>query len=53
MHTGMSGRTLEKATQIVEAAEKEPKKYKPLVEEMDRPGRVSGVHCKLKVQRRS
>lgn len=49
--TGMSGRTLEKATAVVEAAKKEPKKYKKLVEEMDRTGRVSGVHRKLKVQR--
>lgn len=47
----MSERTLEKASQIVEAAEKEPGRFGPLVEEMDRTGRVSGVHRKLKVQR--
>ena len=50
-HTGMGERTLAKAMEIVEAAEKEPKKFGPLVEEMDRTERVSGVHRKLKIQR--
>lgn len=48
---GMSGRTLEKAKEVVEAAEEEPEKFSPLVEEMDKTGRVSGVYRKLKIQR--
>ncbi len=34
--TGMSGRTLEKAKAVVEAAEAEPKKFGPLAEKIDR-----------------
>ena len=48
---GWSGRTYEKAKEIVEAAEEEPERFGPLVEEMDRTGRVNGVHKKLKVAR--
>ena len=42
-----SGKTYERAEAIVEAAEKEPEKYQPLVEEMNRTGRVDGAHRKL------
>lgn len=44
---GTSGRTFEKASDVVDAARKEPEKYAPLLEEMDRTGRVAGVHKKL------
>lgn len=45
---GVSGRTLEKAIAIVEASEKEPEKYKPLVEMMDREQKVDGAYRKFK-----
>jgi N6-adenosine-specific RNA methylase IME4 len=50
---GMSYRTLQRAAEIVEAAEDEPKKYSDLVEEMDRTGRVAGVHQKLRIRQES
>ena len=50
-HAGVSWLTLKKAMEIVEASEREPKKYGAFVEEMDRTGRVNGVYRKLKVQR--
>jgi len=37
---GVSGRTYEKARAVVEAAEKDPERYAPLVQKMDRNGRV-------------
>ena len=37
-YAGVSRRTLEKATEVMEAAEAEPEKYGRLVEEMDRTG---------------
>jgi hypothetical protein len=43
---GMSGRTLEKATAVVDAARKDPA-LQPLVEEMDRTGKVNGVYQKI------
>ena len=46
---GTSARTMTKIREVCEAAEAEPEKYQPLVEEMDRTGRVAGVHKKLKV----
>ncbi len=46
-HVGISGRTLERAVQVVEAAELEPGKFTAFVEEMDRTGRVNGVYKKL------
>ena len=53
LYVGRSGRTLEMARAVVEAAEAEPEKYGPLVEEMDRTGRVSGVHRKLTVAKKA
>lgn len=46
---GTSARSLEKAEAVVEAAEREPKKFGALKDEMDRTGRVNGVYRKLKV----
>ncbi len=37
---GMSGRTLEKATAVVEAAEADPEQFGPVKDEMDRTGIV-------------
>ena len=48
---GISARTLDKITEVCEAAEAEPEKYQPLVEEMDKTRRVNGVHRKLKIAR--
>jgi DNA modification methylase len=45
---GISGRTLEKARRIVDAAEADPARYGRLVEEMDRTGRVDGVYRRLR-----
>jgi ParB family chromosome partitioning protein len=45
---GMSGRTLEKAIQVVNAAQQDPDKYNHLVEKMDRKGKVDGVFRELK-----
>ncbi len=42
--------TLQRAQEIVDAVEKEPEKYSDLVEEMERTGRIAGVHQKLKVR---
>lgn len=44
---GRSGRTLEKAEAVVDAAEEDPERFGPLQEEMDRTGRVNGVFRKL------
>ncbi len=48
---GVSGRTLEKVRDVVDAAEKEPERFGHLVEEMDRTGKVGGAHRKLKQAR--
>jgi transcriptional regulator with XRE-family HTH domain len=45
--TGYSGRTIEKAMAIVEAAEADPAKYGKLVEEMDKSG-ANGTYKKLR-----
>lgn len=45
---GMSGRTVEKIAKVVEAAEREPDRFAPLVEEMDRTGKVDGAFRKLR-----
>jgi ParB family chromosome partitioning protein len=46
---GMARRTLEKAEAIVDAAEAKPDKYGKLLADMDRTGRVNGVHRRLKI----
>jgi ParB family chromosome partitioning protein len=43
-----SGRTLEKAKAVVEAAHQAPQKFASLAEEMDRTGRVDGAFKKLR-----
>jgi hypothetical protein len=50
---GMSGRTLEKAKAVVEAAEIEPDKYASFLNEMDRTGRIDGVYKALKKARQA
>jgi ParB family chromosome partitioning protein len=44
---GVSGRTLEKAKAVVEAAEAEPERFGHLIEKMDRAGKVTGAFGKL------
>jgi N6-adenosine-specific RNA methylase IME4/ParB-like chromosome segregation protein Spo0J len=46
---GLSGRTYEKAKAVVDAAEKEPKKYGKYAEEMDRTGKINGAYKRLKI----
>jgi N6-adenosine-specific RNA methylase IME4 len=45
---GVSGKTLEKAEQIVKAAEAEPERFGKLVEDMDRTGHVENISRRLK-----
>lgn len=49
--TGYAARTLDKAAEIVEAAEAEPEKYARLVADMDRTGRVDGPFKRLAAAR--
>lgn len=51
--TGFSGTTLDKAEQVVAAAEAEPEKFAPLVAEMNKTGRVNGAYRKLVVAQKS
>jgi ParB-like nuclease domain len=44
---GISGRTLEKSKTIVDAAERQPRRFRSLVAEMDRNGRVDAIYRKL------
>lgn len=48
---GISGRTLEKAEQVLEAAEAEPEKYADLPDRMDASGKVGGAYAELKRRR--
>ncbi len=45
---GISGRSLAKIQAIVEAAEQKPRRYGPLVAELDRSGRIDSVYRKLR-----
>jgi N6-adenosine-specific RNA methylase IME4 len=45
---GMSGKTYEKAKAVKDAAKKEPEKYQPLVDRMDRTKKVDGAFRQLK-----
>jgi N6-adenosine-specific RNA methylase IME4 len=45
---GVSGRTVEKIAAIMDAAERDPERFGPLIEEMDRVQRVTGPYRKLK-----
>ena len=44
---GISGRSLAKIQAIVEAAERNPRRFRPLVAEMDRNGRIDAAYRKL------
>jgi len=46
-YAGVSARTLGKAAKVVEAAEADPEKFAPLLEEMDRTGKVDPSYRKL------
>jgi N6-adenosine-specific RNA methylase IME4 len=52
-YAGTSGRTLDKARAVVEAAEAQPEKFGKLKEDMDRTGKVDGPHKRLKVMRQA
>jgi hypothetical protein len=45
---GVSGRTLEKARAVVQAAQCEPERFGSLVVEMDRTGKVNAAHRELR-----
>ena len=45
---GVSGRSVEHIREIVEAAERDPRRFGPLVEEMDRVRHVAGPYRKLR-----
>jgi N6-adenosine-specific RNA methylase IME4 len=45
---GVSGRTLEKAREVVQAAQREPQKFTHLLEQMDKSGKVNAVFRRLK-----
>lgn len=52
-YAGVSGRTLEKMSAVVVAAEREPEKFGKLLADMDRTGRVDGAFKRLKVERQA
>jgi N6-adenosine-specific RNA methylase IME4/ParB-like chromosome segregation protein Spo0J len=45
---GVSGKTVEKIAAVMDAAERDPERFGPLIEEMDRVQRVTGPYRKLK-----
>jgi hypothetical protein len=45
---GVSGRTLDKARAVVEAAERNPRRYQSIVADMDRTGNVSAAFASMK-----
>ena len=47
-HVRMSGRTLEKATAVVKAAEREPEKFAAVAEQMDRTKKVDAAYQKVR-----
>jgi N6-adenosine-specific RNA methylase IME4 len=49
----VSGRTLQKIVAVVAAAEAEPERFGKLLADMDRTGRVNGVHRRLKIARQA
>ncbi|MGE3990348.1 MT-A70 family methyltransferase [Pseudorhodoplanes sp.] len=48
-YLGRDRKTIAKAEEVVAAAEKNPKKFGALVEQMDKTGKVSGVHKRLQI----
>jgi hypothetical protein len=51
--TGKKASSLAKAEKVIDAAEAEPEKFAPLVEEMDRTGKVDGAYKQLKASKAS
>lgn len=51
-YVGKSGRTLDKAAAVVEAAENNPERFADLVEEMDKTGKVDKAHRQMKQRAR-
>ena len=52
---GVSGRTLEKAKAVVQAAQREPDRFGHLITEMDRTGKVNAAHravCRAEDEKR-
>jgi N6-adenosine-specific RNA methylase IME4 len=45
--------TIAKAEAVVDAAEAEPEKYGPLLDQMDRTGRANGVYRRLKIAKQA
>jgi len=52
-YLGIGRTTIEKAEEVVEAAEQEPDEYAHLVEQMDRSGKITGAHRRLLVQQQA
>ena len=52
-NVGLSWQTLQKAREIVAAAQGDPDQYGPLVEKMDRTGKVSGIYETFKRRNRA
>lgn len=50
---GLSGTTYQRIGEIVEAAKAEPERFGPLLDKMNRTGRVAGMYKQLKVARQS
>jgi N6-adenosine-specific RNA methylase IME4 len=46
---GISGRTLQKAEAVAEAAERDPERFGKLADDMNRTGKVDGAHKRLKI----
>ena len=49
-YVGKSGRTVEKIATVMDAAEKNPAKFGPVAEEMDRSGKVDSAYQKVKAE---
>jgi len=49
---GVSGRTLEKATKVIEAAEANPNRYAAIAKEMDRTGKIDASYRKVSQDRK-
>jgi N6-adenosine-specific RNA methylase IME4/ParB-like chromosome segregation protein Spo0J len=46
---GVSGRTLERAQAVVEAAQEDPETFGKLRDDMDRTGRINGIYKRVKI----
>lgn len=49
---GVSGRTIDKAAAVVQAAREEPEKYGHLVDKMDQTGKVNAAHKQMRETKR-